>query len=117
MRRTYDERRQALTGYGMNWLADDLLRLAAYVNGRAVLQQVDGKLLNAALQRIPQNRGYTAGSNRYQMGFWAKDVTGLLGCEDQTWIPFLSGYGGLNVVLLDAGLSEIHKIRPICAGV
>lgn len=133
IRRTYDERGQALTGYGMTWLADDLLRLAAYVNGRAILQQVDQDLLSAALQRVPQDRGYSAGSNRYHSGFWGKDVTGLLGCQEQTWIPFLSGYGGLNVALLpngivyyyvsdagrfslDAGLSEIHKIRPVCVG-
>jgi hypothetical protein len=35
---------------------------------------------------------------KYQHGFWARDVRNLLGRAHSTWVPFLSGYGGISIV-------------------
>jgi hypothetical protein len=70
---------------------------------------------------------------RYHNGFWAKHVTGaeFPQCGRDIWVAFMSGYGGINVVLLPNGATyyifsdgneyvwypaviEINKITPLC---
>lgn len=110
-RRTYDSAREPFVGWGLTYHYDDIARLAVFLNGGAgrigATQVLDAAMLAAALQRNPQDRGLqTAGLAhfRYKNGFWARDVQGLLGCAHPTWIPFMSGFGGISVVLFPTGI-------------
>lgn len=135
-RRTYDVTAQPFTGWGLTFVRDDIARIAdflargAEIHGRSV---VDRDLLAAALQRVPAARGLAAGAPnyRYQHGFWARDVASLIGCPRPVWVPFLSGFGGISVVLFPNGISyyavsdggvydwasaatAAHRIRTLC---
>ncbi len=110
-RRTYDPLHEPFTGWGLTFHADDIARLASFLNvgdgriGAAVV--LDPQMLATALQRNPADRGLPAAtlSNfRYKYGFWARNVQGLLGCTQPTWVPFMSGFGGISVVLFPNGI-------------
>jgi hypothetical protein len=110
-RRTSDAVRQPFTGWGLTFHHDDIARLAHFVSveqGKlGGTELLDAELLNAALQKSSMQRGLDAGALRgfkYQHGFWARDVRDLLGCAHSTWVPFLSGFGGISVVLFPNGL-------------
>jgi CubicO group peptidase (beta-lactamase class C family) len=110
-RRTADPAAQPLFGYGLQFHRDDLARLALFIGrdgGRIDgKQQLDPHLLDLALQRIDGQRGAVVAAFpgfRYQLGFWARDVAPLLGCKAPTWVPFMSGFGGLSVVLYPDGV-------------
>jgi len=141
-RRTYDAVRQPFTGWGLTYHHDDIARLAAFlssgegkIGNRALL---DRGLLAAALQRQETDRGLeTAGLRgfRYQHGFWARDLQDLLTCSHPLWVPFMSGYGGISVVMFPNGVVYYNfsddgetasfdwsgparvsnRIRPICS--
>ncbi len=136
-RRTRDAAQQPFTGYGLTLHRDDIAKLANFLNvdhgeiGASVL--LDQAQLNAALQRDPAHPGLRAGANdlRYNHGFWAWNAQVSLGCREPTWIPFLSGYGGIIVALLPNGMSyyyvsdggvfrwaqaaaEANRTRPFC---
>tara|TARA_B100001939_G_scaffold347068_1_gene367570 strand:- start:5186 stop:5527 length:342 start_codon:yes stop_codon:yes gene_type:complete len=93
----------------------------------------DGEKLQATLPRLPGTYGRETTSKdfRYRNGFWLWNATKMLGCRDETWIPFLSGYGGITLALLPNGTAyyyfsdnhnfawgraaiESDKIRPLC---
>jgi len=105
-RRTYDEVAQPFSGYGLTLHSDDIARLGAFlVEGSGKVDEtpvLDFRLLNEALQRIPEDTGLPAGSAdlRYNNGYWAfrTDLDGA--CREPVWIPFMSGYGGISVALL-----------------
>lgn len=110
-RRTADVAAQPFFGYGLQFNRDDIARLAAFVgrgdgnlDGKQVL---DPKLLALALQRIEVQHGLVVAAYpefRYQLGFWARDVAGIVGCKKPTWIPFMSGFGGISVVMYPHGI-------------
>ncbi|WP_231902403.1 serine hydrolase [Microbulbifer thermotolerans] len=136
-RRTYDSVRQPFTGWGLIWLPDDIVKIASFIgidrgkiNGEQVL---DANQLDAALQRSATDTGTVPMANyRYNNGFWAHNVAGKLSsCSGDLWIPFLSGFGGITVVLLPnnsiyyyfsdndtyywlEAVQEAHKIRSLC---
>jgi hypothetical protein len=136
-RRTYDAVAQPFTGWGLAFHRDDIARIADFLNngdgrlrGRRML---DRHMLDAALQRIPSERGLTALDQtfRYHDGFWAWNVAQTIHCDHDVWVPFMSGYGGITVALLPNGLSyyyfsdggtykwaaavvQADKIRPLC---
>lgn len=109
-RRTDDAAALPLSGYGLELHRDDIARMALFlgvdrgrIDGRQVL---DGAMLDAAMQRNPAARGLpTAGLRhyRYQHGFWARNVKPVLGCAHDTWVPFMSGFGGISVVMFPNG--------------
>lgn len=137
-RRTYDRVRQPFVGYGLSFLRSDLAKLAHFlgpmegkIDNRSIFAP---KALAAALQRDPRDRGLESLSSqyRYNNGFWAWNAKSMLGCANDAWVPFMSGYGGLTLALFPNGtayyyisdgstfawslaLQEAHKIRPICA--
>lgn len=134
-RRTYDSVAQPFAGWGLSYNADDTVKLARFLsidNGMLNGQQMlDSNELNAALQRNSNDRGLTPTSGfKYKNGFWAKDMSADTGCSD-LYVPFMSGYGGISIVLLpndsiyyyfsdndefgwaDAAL-ESHNIRSFC---
>jgi hypothetical protein len=105
-RRTYDKVTQPFSGFGLTLHRDDIVKLALFLS--ATEGRVDGKpmldpaMLAAAMQRDPGDRGLRAGTAefRYKNGFWAYDVARALGCRGELWVPFMSGFGGLSVVML-----------------
>lgn len=137
VRRTYDSVAQPFAGFGLTLTADDVAKLSVFLNddhgmmgGRTVLDQT---MLSAALQQTPGDTGLVAGEAdlRYHYGFWAWNAQAALGCSVPTWIPFMSGYGGIVVALLPNGMTyyyfsdgnsfvfsnavaEADKIKPFC---
>ncbi len=137
IRRTYDAAAQPFTGYGLTLHSDDIVKLALFLSvesGRIDGQQaLDPMLLRTALQQDPNNRGLPASTPefRYAHGFWAYNAARALGCADATWVPFMSGFGGIEVVMLpnrtvyyyvsDGGefrwagaAAESNRIRSFC---
>jgi len=135
-RRTRDASRQPFTGYGLTLRRDDVVKLARFmlqggrIGGEAV---VDPAMLNAALQRDPAQPGLEAASVdvRYHDGTWAWNAAAYLGCSEPAWVPFISGYGGIQVVMFPDGIvyyyfsdggvwafaraaREADRIRPFC---
>ena len=109
-RRSYDATAQPFFGFGLFLHADDIVKLARFlgpdrgrIDGKPLL---DKTLLDQALQRDPQHRGLQAAhlaNFRYQHGFWARNLQKPLGCAQPTWVPFMSGFGGILVVLFPNG--------------
>lgn len=113
-RRTYDAVSQPFTGWGLVMQRGDLARILAFVgerSGRIGGEQVlDPILLRAALQMDHNDKGVEAGSKdlRYNNGFWAWNYRSVGRCNADTWIPFLSGFGGLSAVLLPNGAAYYY---------
>ncbi len=137
-RRTYDTVQQPFTGWGLMWLRDDVAKFGNLLatGSKAPQTLFDQTQLDAALQRTPTDRGLeppiTGGGYRYNNGFWAHEISANLpGCSGERWIPFMSGYGGITVLILpngtlyyyfsdddsyvwmDAAVAS-HKIRSLC---
>ncbi len=135
-RRTYDSVQQPFTGWGFSFLPDDVARLSQCLNvddgmvGGQIL--MDPFELDAALQRDPADRGLSPSADlKYNNGFWAREIKASIVCSTDTWVPFMSGFGGISVVLLpndttyyvfnddntflwmDAA-KESHRIRSLC---
>ncbi|UPT62762.1 MAG: beta-lactamase family protein [Hyphomonadaceae bacterium JAD_PAG50586_4] len=106
-RRTIDDARQPLTGWGLTLTRDDIAKLGAYLaappQGAPLVAPAP---LAAALQRASTDRGLEAGGAalRYNNGFWAFNAQVALNCADPVWIPFLSGFGGVLVALMPNGV-------------
>jgi hypothetical protein len=108
--RTYDAVAQPFAGWGLTFQVDDIAKLGTFlardagaIGGRPLL---DPGLLASALQRTPADRGLqVAGlpALRYQHGFWARNLGSELGCQGDAWVPFMSGFGGISVVLFPGG--------------
>lgn len=136
-KRTYDEAAQPFAGYGLTYEADDIIRIArwlsqrnAEIGGEPVL---DEDMLAASLQRDANDRGLPTGvpALRYNNGFWGYNAATVLECDADVWIPFMSGYGGIAVVMLPndtiyyyfsdgyvhrwaSAVVESNKIRKLC---
>ncbi|MBS0387649.1 MAG: serine hydrolase [Proteobacteria bacterium] len=110
-RRTYDAVAQPFTGWGLSLKPNDVARLGMFyavdhgaIDGQPLL---DATLMEQALQRDANARGLpVAGfaTLRYQHGFWARNLKAVLGCAHDTWVPFMSGFGGISVVLFPNGV-------------
>ncbi|MCK7592799.1 choice-of-anchor D domain-containing protein [Pseudomarimonas salicorniae] len=104
-RRTYDAVQQPFTGWGMSFLRDDVAKITRFINvddGRlAGTPLVNTAHLDAAMQRSPGDRGLDPLSGyKYNNGFWAHEIKANVGCPVDVWVPFMSGYGGISVLLL-----------------
>lgn len=107
-RRSYDSVQQPFTGYGLAFLADDVAKITQFLNvedGKISGQQMlDSNEFNAAMQRDPSDRGLDPLSDfKYNNGFWAHEIKSNISCSNDTWIPFMSGYGGISVLLFPNG--------------
>jgi hypothetical protein len=125
---------QPLGGYGLWWTPDDLAKIATFLNvdhGRIGGEQIlHPGLLDAALQRDPQDRGVVRdGDGRYNNAFWADQHTSPDGCT--FWVVHMYGYSGIVVTLMPNGtayyyasdnqeftstaaIRESEKLIPIC---
>ncbi|WP_428410127.1 hypothetical protein [Hyphococcus sp.] len=136
-RRTLDATAQPFTGWGLMFHRDDIAKIADFLNvddGEiGGVAQLDATEFAAAMQKTPSDRGLVAGDPtiRYNNGFWAWNAQSYLGCGSATWIPFMSGFGGITVALLPNGgtyyyfsdnaefawgeaLAEAHSISSVC---
>ena len=109
-RRTYDAVAQPFFGWGLFLHTDDMVKLGRFLGpdrGRIDAEALlDETLLDQALQRDPNARGLQAAhlkNFRYQHGFWARNLQAELACEEPTWVPFMSGFGGILIVMLPNG--------------
>lgn len=109
-RRTYDDYAQPFFGWGLFLHADDMAKLGRFLGpdrGRMGEQALlDDDLLDQAMQRDPAHRGLQTAhlqDFRYQHGFWARNLQKELGCGQPTWVPFMSGFGGILIVMLPNG--------------
>jgi hypothetical protein len=138
--RTADTIAYPLSGYGLTLHHDDIVKVGEFLNKDNAsingVQMLDATLYNEAMQRTA-NHGLQAGgvNARYLHGLWAWNAastdTGAAICPATKWIPYMSGFGGIGVVLLPNNmvyyyvsdkleygfknsLVELHKIRSIC---
>lgn len=127
---------QPYGGYGQWWIPDDLAKITTLLNvdhgvieGEQVLHP---GLLDAALQRDPNDRGVDIDSHRkYNNAFWANRYTEVDGFACEFWVPQMLGYSGIVVALFpngityyyasdnreftwEAALHEADKIVPLC---
>jgi len=133
--RTYDSEQQFFTGYGLTYHRDDIARMAGFLSSGQLGNDtpLDEAMRNRALQRDPANRGKYAGIPHFNYvdGVWARDLSAELGCKSEVYVPFMSGYGGISVVMLPGNVvfyyfgdsevwdwgpaaREINKIKPVC---
>lgn len=93
-----------LTGWGLMLRKDDIAKIGSDITSeKSILRKyLDEEMLNNAMQKNSSNRGSVAGAEslRYKNGFWAWNASDTLDCNKESWIPFMSGYGGIQVVLL-----------------
>jgi hypothetical protein len=127
-------------GYGLFWTQDDIAKIALFLNaGNGTLdgsQLLEPSMLAASLQRNPDDRGVnTTGLPifNYNNGFWAREWTPAEARQYKCsfWTPFMSGYGGITVVLIPNGsvyyyfsdnnefswydaVNESNKLSPMC---
>jgi hypothetical protein len=129
---------QAFAGYGLFWTQDDIAKVAlllnnqnGVINGSQILQ---ADMLADSMQDDASDRGVnTTGSPvfKYNNGFWAKEFTTTDGYTCSFYTPFMSGYGGITVVLMPNGatyyyfsdneeyswnssVNEANKLAPYC---
>lgn len=131
-RRSHDQRRQPFTGYGLTYHRDDIARIASFLvsDAQGVLDRAEWAKV---LQRSTQESAAPVAGNDifYKNGFWAKEFQNLPGCKDPVRVPFMSGFGGITVVLIPNGMIyyyfsdnndfswtkvilEAHKVKNIC---
>ncbi|NIA28178.1 MAG: serine hydrolase, partial [Desulfobulbaceae bacterium] len=136
-RRTNDSFAQPFTGFGLTFVRDDIAKLSQFIgtddgrlNGKDVL---DRGLFDAIKQRNPDDPGMQAELEtiRYNNGFRSFNVAGYIGCDNPTWLVTMSGFGGINIVLMPNdtayyyfsdgnvhrylhAVRESHRIRSMC---
>lgn len=142
-RRSYDATAQPFFGWGLFLHADDIAKLGMFLGpdqGRINDQPLlDDGLLAQAMQRDAEHRGLQVAhleNFRYQHGFWARNLQQELGCGQPTWVPFMSGFGGILVAMFPNGAiwysaaddgelasinfakpaQELAKLGSICTG-
>jgi CubicO group peptidase (beta-lactamase class C family) len=130
---------QAEGGYGLWWIPDDIAKIATLLNHDGGIiggaQVLHPKLLAAALQRDPDDRGVKIDSQRmYNNAFWANRYTPASGFACEFWVPQMLGVSGNVVALMpngvtyyyfsdnqeftwDAAVREADKILPLCGSV
>lgn len=103
--RTFDTPSQPMTGFGLTYHRDDLVKLAELINTEDGVingtRLLDDGMVDEAMQRTAYH-GLDAGSayDSYDNGFWIWKADAALGCSGDRYIPYMSGFGGIAVVLL-----------------
>jgi len=133
IRRSLDNVRQPYAEMGMFMLPDDVVKIGQYF--LEIRKKVDKGIMFDALQKNENNRGLVAIENLmyYNKGFWVKRFSGnKFGCSSDLWIPFMSGTGGITLVLLpnntlyyyfsdgdeyawDKAVEFANNLRPFCS--
>ena len=136
--RTQDAAAQPYTGYGLVYVRDDVVKLAELLNkdqGKIDGTQVlDAAMVASTLQLDSGGLGAGSNADRYHNGFWYYDLNQsdyAFGCGGAKWVPYMSGFGGISVVLFPNGMvyynfsdgdsqtwiataKELNKVAPMC---
>jgi hypothetical protein len=114
-KRTYDGTAQAWGGYGLNFLRDDVAKIARFLNRDAGqiegIQLLDSSMLGEALQQggaAPYGLTSGAALSYYKNGFWAFQSDAFIGCGKAVWVPYMSGFGGITIALFPNGISYYY---------
>lgn len=133
IRRSLDNVQQPYAEMGMFMLPDDVVKIGQYF--LEIRKKVDKGIMFDALQKNEDDRGLVAIENLmyYNKGFWVKRFSGnKFGCSSDLWIPFMSGTGGITLVLLpnntlyyyfsdgdeyawDKAVEFANNLRPFCS--
>ncbi|WP_295895240.1 choice-of-anchor D domain-containing protein [uncultured Vibrio sp.] len=103
-RRTYDSEAMPFGGYGLTYLRDDIVKIVKFTSiDRGVIngqQMLDPSELEIALFADPTSPplDVRTDSKYYSNSVWAKLKNLGQGCE--TYVPYMSGYGGIQFVML-----------------
>lgn len=129
---TDDAASQPYTGWGMFFVRDDIFKLSNFLHQKKMSDQ--SSFLHDALNPDDTN-SYSAIPSAnifYNNGFWSRKYEkGEFGCSSETWIPFMSGFGGITVALLpnnmtyyyfsdgytyswDKAVRAANRIKPFC---
>lgn len=134
--RTFDASNQQVSGFGLSYHRDDLIKLAELLNNSngqiGGVQKLRLSMVDEVLQRTAYH-GLSAGAanDRYDNGFWIWKADSALACPAPLYIPYMSGYGGIGVVLLpnnmvyyfvsdnaeyafNTSVAELNKIGAFC---
>ena len=133
IRRSLDNVQQPYAEMGMFMLSDDVVKIGKYFLD--IRRTVEEGIMFEALQKNANDRGLVAINNLlyYNKGFWVKRFSGnKFGCSSDVWIPFMSGTGGITLVLLpnntlyyyfsdgdeyewDRAVEFANNLRPFCS--
>jgi hypothetical protein len=111
IQRSYDEAAQPFTAYGLFFRPDDIAILAQFLNdGTNHSELFLQRDFAAAMFRDTTGlmRWHGARGEAYKLGFWGFDIAPFVPCSTETWIPFMSGYGGIILALLPNGISYYY---------
>ena len=132
--RTEDKKQQAYTGWGMFLLRDDISKLSTFLHKIKKEETDSYSFIKEAMRPNKENSlsAISGFSIFYNNGFWSRRYKkGTFGCKNETWIPFMSGFGGITIVFLPNGMTYYYfsdgytyswddavfaanKIRPFC---
>ena len=112
-RRTRDDVRQPFVGYGLTLLPDDVAKLGQWLNplSASARDLLEERMWRSALQLDAADRGLATtadGTLLYNDGFWAARIDDLPGCDVPVFVPFMSGFGGIIIVLLPNGVTYYY---------
>ncbi len=134
-RRTLDDSQQAFSGFGLYFTRGDIAKFSVFFNSQLSGPLLDQNKLRSALQQTSEPFGLLAKDDniRYGNGFWARDVGEFTSCTNDTWLPFMSGFGGISIVFMPGNrlyyyfsdsaaaqydwqpaISELDKFNPLC---
>lgn len=134
-RRTSDKTKQPFTGYGLFFTRADIVKLSQFMMKEQMLTSnfLHQEKLNETLYRnkAPADMHSNYPFIHYINGFWKRNVTALLECKKETWLPYMLGYGGISIVLASNNLQyyyfsdsdhylwsdaikELNKFSPLC---
>ncbi len=136
-RRSQGSTEQPFAGYGLFLLPGDFHKLADFIqqqwqNPAATAALLHSDMLSDTLQPHVHNTLATEFANiRYNNSFWAYNLKPILGCEQDNYVPYMMGYGGLALVFLRPDLQfyyvsdghqynwrdaaiELNKLADIC---
>ena len=110
-KRSYDNDQQTFTGWGLSYYISDLIQLIEFIQQQVKdTTLVDQTMLNSALQ-ISDDRFNRSGGEAnlaYNFGFWGLEVGHSLSCQKDKWMPFMSGFGGISVILYSPDIFYYH---------
>jgi len=111
-RQTSDQLKQPFTGYGLFFTRDDIAKLTTFLMNEykksstllASAKLYDTLSRNTSTQDMKSQYSFI----HYINGFWKQNVTTLLQCEKETWLPYMLGYGGITIVLATDNLQYYY---------
>ncbi len=98
-KRTYDAEAQPFVGWGLTLLADDLVKITRFINGSNEDVHLPKPFIEKIQSVLNEKHINSDSKYQYQAGFWKFNLNNYNICQQKQWLPFLSGYGGISVLL------------------